>query len=347
MRKEQIFGHAPFIECHASSLLPLRHGGFLAVWFGGSKEGNNDVGIWGAIRNNDWSAPLLIAKLCDEPHWNPVLFRERSGRIALFFKVGRTIKDWHTWRTFSCDEGIHWSAATELVPGDITGGRGPVKNKPIELSDGAILAPASVEREQWRAFTDRSTDGGNSWQRSAPIKMGTPGEIQAIQPTLWESAPGMVHMLLRTNAGNIFRSDSRDGGRSWGKAYPTGLPNNNSGIDLAKFPDGALALCANLSDINWGPRNRLALFVSHDNGTTWSKPFYLENEPDGEFSYPAVIALPGNELAVTYTWRRRGIVFFRATRSELHSCDESRKKSISSLSGNCDTQERGPSLLNR
>ncbi len=317
MRKEQIFDCAPFTECHASSLLPLRHGGFLAVWFGGSKEGNDDVGIWGAIRRDGWTAPFPIAKLCDEPHWNPVLFRERSGRIALFFKVGRTIQDWRTWRTTSDDEGVHWSAAAELVPGDSEGGRGPVKNKPIELSDGAILAPASVEREQWRAFTDRSTDGGKSWQRSATVEMEAPDGVQAIQPTLWESAPGMVHMLLRTSAGTIFRSDSRDGGRSWGKAYPAGLPNNNSGIDLAKFPDGTLALCANPAGTNWGPRNRLALFFSQDNGIHWSEPFDLENEPDGEFSYPAVIALPGDGLAVTYTWRRRGIVFFRAALDEL------------------------------
>ncbi len=313
MRKEPIFKLAPFTECHASTLLALNHNGFLAVWFGGSKEGNDDVAIWGAIRYRQWGAPFLIAKLGDEPHWNPVLFRTAAGRIQLFFKVGKTIADWRTWVLASDDEGQSWSSPAELVPGDQSGGRGPVKNKPILLADNALLAPASVEREEWRAFTDRSTDGGATWQRSAPVEM-TGG---AIQPTLWESAPGQVHMLLRTTIGEIYRSDSADGGRSWSKGYPAGLPNNNSGIDLAQLTDGTLALCCNPAGTNWGPRNQLALLFSQDNGESWSEPFYLENEKDGEYSYPAVIPLPDNRFAVTYTHRRRGITFFNAALNEF------------------------------
>ncbi len=33
-----------------------------------------------------------------------------------------------------------------------------------------------------------------------------------IQPTLWESSPGHIHMLLRSTRGAIFRSDSIDYG---------------------------------------------------------------------------------------------------------------------------------------
>lgn len=59
-----------------------------------------------------------------------------------------------------------------------------------------------------------------------------------IQPTLWESSPGTVHMLLRSTEGSIYRSDSTDGGVSWCPPYDTGLPNNNSGIDLDRLPNG-------------------------------------------------------------------------------------------------------------
>ena len=34
------------LSCHASTVLPLDDGRVLAAWFGGSREGNNDVGIW-------------------------------------------------------------------------------------------------------------------------------------------------------------------------------------------------------------------------------------------------------------------------------------------------------------
>ena len=69
-----------------------------------------------------------------------------------------------------------------------------------------------------------------------------------IQPTLWQSQPGRVHMLLRSTEGRIFRSDSNDNGQSWSRAYPIDMPNNNSGIDLAQTPQGYLALAT----IPWG-----------------------------------------------------------------------------------------------
>ncbi|WP_052737040.1 exo-alpha-sialidase [Paenibacillus algorifonticola] len=75
-------------------------------------------------------------------------------------------------------------------------------------------------------------------------------------------------MLLRSTEGFIFRSDSNDDGRTWCQAYPTPLPNNNSGIDVV-----------------------------------------LEDEP-GEYSYPAIVS-SGDELYVTYTWKRERIAFWK------------------------------------
>ena len=66
-----------------------------------------------------------------------------------------------------------------------------------------------------------------------------------IQPTLWESIPDQVHMLLRSTEGMIYRSDSKDGGDTWTEAYATELPNNNSGIDMIRSEDGKLFLVYN------------------------------------------------------------------------------------------------------
>jgi len=52
-------------------------------------------------------------------------------------------------------------------------------------------------------------------------------------------------MLTRSNAGSIYRSDSQDNGQIWSPAYPTELPNNNSGIDLVRLDDSSLILAYN------------------------------------------------------------------------------------------------------
>ncbi len=192
-----------------------------------------------------------------------------------------------------------------------------MKNKCIRLRDGAVLAPASTEGGGWECFTDRSEDGGKTWKRSRNVPLDKksltgPG---IIQPTLWQDSAGTVHMLMRSSEGCIFRSDSADGGKSWGQAVRTALPNNNCGIDLARLSDGRLVLVYNPVSGNWAARSPIAFAVSQDNGESWSEPQYLDHVPcdrnmeSAEFSYPAVIA-EGNDVYITYTWKRRTIAFW-------------------------------------
>jgi len=45
VRKEFIFETAPFPSCHASTIVEGQQG-LVAAWFGGTGEGQGDVGIW-------------------------------------------------------------------------------------------------------------------------------------------------------------------------------------------------------------------------------------------------------------------------------------------------------------
>ncbi len=56
-RNDLIFQPSEGVQCHASHLTPLADGGVLAVWFQGSREGADDVCIWGARFSPDgkWS----------------------------------------------------------------------------------------------------------------------------------------------------------------------------------------------------------------------------------------------------------------------------------------------------
>ena len=296
-------------QCHASHILPLPGDEVFSVFFYGTQEGSSDVRIYGSLRSSDgrWSEAVPLSEDDGVPNWNPVLFRLKDGCIALYYKLGKPpIANWKTMVMYSRDEGVSWSEPAELVQGDDSGGRGPVKNKAIYLSDGALLAPASVERGPWRAFIDYSTDDGMTWEKK-PIPVAEGEEINMIQPTLWESSPGHVHALMRTSRGFIYRSDSADGGKSWSVARATEVPNNHSGIDCARLADGTLVLVCNPNGKDWGPRTPLTVFVSTDNGAHFEKALDLETA-EGEYSYPAVIA-QGDKVLVTYTWKRKTVAF--------------------------------------
>ena len=311
--RDFIFGDdRPFRECHASTLIRLDDGNFLIAWFGGTKEKNPDVGIWlSKGKPGKWSAPQQVAKIRGDAHWNPVLFSDGKGTVYLYFKVGKEIPTWETWVITSKNGGATWSEPFELVKGDY-GGRGPVRNKPIILSDGSWLAGASHEEGLWSVFVDRSEDHGKTWTTTPYIILDRSqfNGLGVIQPTLWESSPGNVHMLVRSTNGKIYRSDSKDYGKTWCAFYATDMPNNNSGVDLVKLPNGTLALVYNPVSGNWASRASLNVAISHDNGLTWPKTVALENDSDrSEYSYPAIISY-SNRVALTYTWKRQRIVFW-------------------------------------
>jgi len=311
---EHIFGdERPFPQSHASTIIGS-NGRYLLAWFAGSHEKADDVGIWMAKGEpGNWSDPYLAVKIREDPHWNPVLFRAPDDRIYLYFKVGKEIDDWETWVQYSDDGGETWSEARELVAGD-TGGRGPVRNRPIVLSDGTWLAPASVEKDRvWDVFVDRSEDGGETWIATdlLPLDREVIEGEGVIQPALWESSPGKVHMLMRSSSGKICRSDSEDYGKTWSPIVETELPNNNSGIDIAHIEGETIALIYNPVGENWGKRYPITVAVSNDNGETWPVKLDLEKgEGDDELSYPAIFYEEGNLIAC-YTWNRERIAFWK------------------------------------
>lgn len=315
VQKENLFEHDfPTKSCHASTVLPLPSGTVLVAWFGGTAEGKDDVDIFVTRRESGvWQRPKRISADRDLPHWNPVLFRKENGQIILFFKVGKKIAHWQTFFALSDDDGRTWTKPSELVPGDTSGGRGPVKNKPIRLSNGTVLCPASTEQPDWLAFMDLSDDDCRTFQKQMILptkKLPGKKQIPMIQPTLWESGNGKVHALLRTSRGHAYRSDSEDFGITWCKAYPTNVKNPNSGLDLTCLPDGRLFLLSNPCARNWGDRAPLVLFESTDNGESFHEILTLEKRKshDDEFSYPAITNV-GNRLYLCYTRQRQCIAY--------------------------------------
>lgn len=310
--KEWIFTEKITDSCHASTVLPLDDGSVIAAWFAGSSESDDDVKILTSVRGTDgkWGEPIRVSADPNVAHWNPVLFQNDDGTITLYFKVGKNTQYWKTYYSTSTD-GKVWATPKELVPGDNSGGRGPVKNKPIRLKNGTILAPGSTEiDDKYRCFVDISTDNGKTWNRTPEINSSFLRffKVPMIQPTLWESKDGSVHMFTRTKVGKIYRSDSYDGGKTWCTAYPTNLPNNNSGIDLDTDDSGRIFLVYNPVGIP-GIRTPLTLAVSLDDGKTFTKIKTFETGL-AEYSYPAVV-VKGDTIHITYTYERDYIAYWQ------------------------------------
>lgn len=301
VKMEFIYETAPFPSCHASTIAESG-GKLVAAWFGGTREGHADVGIWlSRMEEGRWTAPAEVASGVESPEkrfpcWNPVLFQPGKGPLLLFYKVGPSPREWWGMMMESEDGGKSWGKPRRLPKGIL----GPIKNKPVELADGALLAPSSTEHDGWRVHFERSPDRGRTWQATGPVNDGK--TIGAIQPaTLLEGGQRLI-ALGRTRQGKVFRVGSEDGGKTWGEMTLTPLPNPNSGIDAVTLEDGRHLLVYNHT-----PRGRFPLHLAiSEDGKEWRAALVIESEP-GELSYPAIIQSGDGMVHITYTWKRTKI----------------------------------------
>jgi predicted neuraminidase len=229
------------------------------------------------------------------PCWNPILFAMPSGEVLLFYKVGPSPSEWWGELIVSKDNGKTWSDPRKLPEGIL----GPVKNKPYLLEDGTLLCPTSTEHDGWRVHLERTSDLGQTWQRTPPLNDGK--EIGAIQPSIlnWN---GRLQILCRSKQGKLAQAWSDDMGKTWSEMTLTDLPNPNSGTDAVTLRDGRSVLIYNNTPRGRSPLN---LAVSKD-GKNWEMVLTLEDQP-GEYSYPAVIQTSDGKLHITYTWQRRRV----------------------------------------
>lgn len=289
----------PTPQCHASTIVEGRDG-LVAAWFGGTHEGNADVGIWVSRHEaGKWLPAKEVVNGVQEdgsrhPCWNPVLFQPKKGPLLLFYKVGPACDRWWGMLVTSDDGGRTWSAPKRLPNGMI----GPVKNKPVELADGRLLCGTSDEQGGWRTHFEWTTDNGLTWARTGFLNDGK--TLHAIQASLLTHKDGRIQAIGRTRSEKLFSIFSEDGGNLWGEMTLLDVPNPNAGTDAITLKDGRHLLVYN--PVPKG-RSPLAIALS-DDGLTWRNVLTLEDTPGKEFSYPAVIQTADGKIHITYTWHR-------------------------------------------
>ncbi|MBL9169415.1 MAG: exo-alpha-sialidase [Verrucomicrobiales bacterium] len=308
---EFIYETAPFPSCHASTLVETPERELVASWFGGTHEKHPDVGIWVSRREGQrWTTPVEVANGVQangtrHPCWNPVLFQPKQGPLLLFYKVGPDPKTWWGMLRTSMDQGRTWSEARRLPEGIL----GPIKNKPVQLANGDILCPTSIEydngpkRVDWRVYFERTTDLGVSWSKVTPPVKADESELNAIQPSILFHEKNTLQALGRTRGGRVFETWSKDGGKSWTALSYGTLPNPNSGTDAVTLKNGSHLIVYNHTPKGRSPLN---LAISKD-GKNWKPVLVLEDSPGLEFSYPAIIQTADGLVHLSYTWHRERI----------------------------------------
>jgi predicted neuraminidase len=304
---EFVYESAPFASAHASTIVETGNE-LVVAWFGGTREGAADVGIWLSRRTSaGWTPPIEVATGLQAdgtqfPCWNPVLFEAAPGDLRLFYKAGPSPQRWWGMELRSRDSGRTWMPPRRLPDGIL----GPIKNKPLRLADGVLLSPSSTESPDrpstWRVHFERSGDGGQTWTMVSPPPSASGPAIEAIQPSVLVHPRGRLQAIGRTRSQRVFQTWSDDNGRTWTALTLGALPNPNSGIDALTLADGRHLIVYNHTTTGRSPLN---VAVSSD-GVLWAAAAVLESEP-GEYSYPAVIQTRDGLIHVTYTWKRRRI----------------------------------------
>lgn len=308
VKQEFLYDKAPFPSCHSATIAETPTG-LVASFFGGTKERNPDVEIYiSRFVDGKWLAPVSAANGIQPdgkrlPTWNPVLYQVPGGDLLLFYKIGPKPSEWWGMMRTSKDGGKSWSDAIKLPDGYI----GPVKNKPVLLSNGNLFAPSSKEGDGWKIHFEVTKDNGKTWRTIGPLPENG---IKAIQPSILQHGNGKLQILARTANRAIVESWSEDNGETWSALSKTSLPNNNSGTDAVTMKDGRHVLVYNHvlppGDLAKGPRTPLNVSISKD-GKEWSAALILEDSPISQYSYPAVIQTADGMLHFIYTWRREKI----------------------------------------
>ena len=202
--------------------------------------------------------------------------------------------------------------------------------------DGAWLLPifrcVPQPGRKWNGSHDIaamgvSTDGGASWRLEE-----LDGSLGCVHFGPVPAQDGVIPAFFRRRqADRVFRTESRDGGRSWAAPHPTDLPNNNSSVAGIRLRDGRIALICNLASAAtsmdrraslydelgeddgrpdadpaggctpvWGvPRAPVAVCLSADNGLTFPQRLVIE---DGPGTCTSNDSTDGRNREMSYPW---------------------------------------------
>ncbi len=276
--------------------------------------------------------------------FDPVIWMTPEGKLILFWN--------QSFGYFDGRSGVWYAICEDPDAEELRFGEpkraanGVMMCKPLAKENGDWLLPAAV----WpmRPFYDEpDCDGLTSWYETEhryaqgyhwiPEEQNPNVYISRNKGDVWEYygqtvsachmfpehmvfplADGKLGMYIRYNDENrLGYAESRDGGRTWSDAVVSDIFNPCTRFCVRRTPSGRLLLINHQKGENY-VRNRLAAYLSDDEGKTWAHELLLDERC--QVSYPDVAFSPDGYIYIVYDYNRyvdKEILIAKITESDI------------------------------
>jgi len=148
----------------------------------------------------------------------------------------------------------------------------------------------------------------------------------------YQTDDGIMHLLMRSNSGYMWHSESYDNGESWSGAYPTQFTDDNTMAYIGTLPDGRYYYVGSPIYSGSDARTPLMLYISKD-GYNWSEQYILCDADYemkkggfakcGGYGYPECVIADG----YVYIVYSLGKEIMEVTRFKISDLDDDKAKS--------------------
>ena len=301
---------------HPATITELDNGDLYIAYYGGDGEYDGDTRVYGMRRapgDSEWTTPEIIADTPGRSEGNAAIWQAPDGLVWLFYitNYGPTWSHARIKYKVSKDGARTWSDSFMLSFEQGT----MLRSAPIVLNNGDYLLPVyhetGADREATAADTCsyfmRYNPTKKVWTETNRIYSKKYANLQA-QPVQIDDDYLVAYIrrggdFLPHPDGRAFRSESRDGGRTWSHAEPTQFSNPNSALDIIRLQNSHLLMVFN--DNNNAERMPLTVTISVDNDRTWPWRRDILNEPGDTAAYPQAIQTRDGRIHIVFTSKVR------------------------------------------